>query len=137
MNVNSFQDRENAQALPSNRSIHSFHFVQLFCPSIHSVQFVHSVSPFRPFIQSCPFRPFIHSFQNKFYHINNQYLTKSLRIKKNLALWWNRHLHLARLWISSFIRDQKLPNHIKIIQNSQYIKIIEYQVNFSTQWNSI
>ena len=28
-------------------------------------------------------------------------------IQANLTLWEKRHLHLAKLWISSFTRDQK------------------------------
>ena len=115
MNVNSFQDRENYQALPSNRpsitkqqtkhyqaidqalpsnrSIHSFHFVQLFCPSIHSF------SKIRSFIQSISSIHSIHSvvpFHSiSFIHV----LDKTQTIMAKFLTWLTHHLpHLARLF---------------------------------------
>ena len=98
------------QALPSNRSIHSFHFVQLFCPSIHSfskirsfiqsISSIHSVTSISPihlvhFIHSfSPFRPFIHSKTSKIFNsVEN--------------VTYKHDKHKASIRISSSARDQK------------------------------
>ena len=91
MNVNSFKDRENAiidKALPSN--------TQRIWPSIFTKYF------HQAFLSSISI--YTHLQENS---KSNQYISRITEIKQNLALWLNRHPHLARLWISSFTRDQK------------------------------